>query len=565
MNPGDTIEVWVEGGAKEVLTFQNYKAQGGEGVVLQKGGTAFKIMHPGKKVIPRKKLEELGAIQAPNVLRPLAYLLDKKGTPVGFTMRYVQDVEFLCKLLNTGFRQQKGLSPADIVELVKAMQTTLIKIHEANVLVVDFNQMNFLVDGKRFIIPYFIDTDSYQTRSFPATALMECVRDRTAPKGQFTQLTDWYSWACTTFWLYTGIHPYRGTHPDYKPLEWSTRRMDDNVSVFHPDVSLPSQMQDLGVIPKPHLDWFKEVFLNKARSIPPMPDGHIVLAVGIKVKDVAQFVITKIAEYDSAVRRIYCEKSTRFVITNSKVWKDDTPVFNVLSKYDDAFLARVEGTDPVLAVFTNGELTFMDWKDGRVIHQTNAEEVMTYNGDVYSRYGNTLTLHKCRKMDNPVFHSSKMAIMVFGSACKLFDGVVVQDMLGKCILAIPTETGTFTNAEVHELDGVRVIDAKCINNVCVVIGEKGGDYKRYVITFSTGRSQHDVRVSEADPSDGADFIRKPNGLCIAPVEREDLETWMGDQFKVFKKGPVPHGAIMHVEGDDTMFVVDKRLFVTRKA
>jgi hypothetical protein len=565
MNPGDKIDVWVEGGGKETLSFQNYRAQGGEGSVFQKGGTAFKIMHPGKKVIPRQKLNELSAIKADNVLRPLSYLLDSNGIPIGFTMTYVQNVEFLCKLFNSSFRQQKGLTSTDIVSLVRHMQETLIKVHEANVLVVDFNQMNFLVDGKKFTSPYFIDTDSYQTPSFPATALMECVRDRTTPKGKFTQMTDWFSWACVTFWLYTGLHPYRGTHPMYKPLEWNTRRMDDNVSVFHPDVSLPSQMQDLSVIPKPHLEWYKQVFLNKQRSTPPFPDGAVVMAVGIKVKDVALFVTIKVAEFDSPIRRVYCENGTRFVVTNSKIWKGDSPVFSLQCKYEDVFLSKVDGGEPVLAVYNDEELTFINYMRGEIIHKSKAEDVMFYDGRVYSRSGNVLTAHFCKRMDKEVFHTSKPAISVFGSACELFDGVAVQDMLGKCVLAVPTDSGKMVNVEVKELDGVRVIDAKCIENVCVVIGEKNRNTRRYVITFTPGRSQYHVRDDEADPGDGADFIRKSNGLCIAPVEREDLESWVGANSKVFKKGPIPSGAIMHVENDETMFIVDKRMFVTRKS
>lgn len=570
MNPGDTIKVIVEGQGAVTLGYKNYKASGGEGMVLQKGGTAYKIMHPGKQVIPRKKLQELGAIKSDNVLIPTAYINNTSGVPIGFTMNYIHGTESLCKLFNIGFRQQKGLGPNDIIELVKALQLTLIKVHEAQSLVVDFNQMNFLVDGKTYVIPYFIDTDSYQTPSFPATALMECVRDRISPKGKFTQYTDWFSWACVTFWLYTGLHPYRGSYPGYSKKDWNGSRMDDHISVFHKGVSVPSQMQDLSVIPKAHLEWFKEVFVNKGRSIPPLPEGTVLVVAGIRVKDVAQFSVIEVAEYDSDVRRVFLNEGTRYVLTKKKLWVDKTPIFSFPDKYNDIFVTKADGCPPVLAALISNRmdaknsLIFIDWKDGRMIHRECADDAMTYNGTVYSRHGNVMTEHNIRKMDNPSFHTSRQAITVFGSACQLFTGVAVQDMLGKCILAIPNENDKFVNINVKELDGVRVISAKFEGKTCVLIGEKNSDFKRFVVTFSHGRTNYHVRITDAQPGDSADFLCKPTGLCISPVEGDDLETWAGDNSKVFKDGPIPAGSIMYGERDKTMFCVGNKLYETRK-
>lgn len=563
-NPSDKIEVMVEGVGKETLTQQNYVATGGEGTVYQKGGTAFKIMLPGKNVIPRQKMQELGMIQDNTVLVPKRYILDSKGNPIGITMRYVHDIEFLCKLFNIGFRQKKGYSNKDAVELVKALQATLQKIHDAKILVVDFNQMNFLVDGKTMKTPYFIDTDSYQTPSFPATALMESVRDRSVPRGKFSIGTDWYSWGIVTFWIYVGTHPYRGSHPNYNNNEWCTKRMDDGVSVFNKDVAMPANCYDFSVIPKAHLEWYKNVFTKGDRSIPPLADGQIVIVAGIRVKDVAQFLTRLVMKYDSSIRRVEAIGNNRYVLTNKMLWKDSTPVMTYSEKYDDVAMLACDEGDPVITMFNNRMFTVYDWGKKTTLHEIEADDFMASGGKVYTRSQNKLIEHSCSRIYDRVIHSVKEVADIFGSACKLYDGVVVQDVIGKARLAIRNDDGSFVNIPVPELDGLRVTDAKCIAQYCVVVGEKAGKVNRYIFNFSSGRSTYHMRTEEANAGDSADFVLKPNGLCISPVVGDDLETWTGDQCKVFKKGPIPTGALMYTEKSQTMFALDDSLYVTEK-
>lgn len=564
MNKKDKIEITIDGIGKETLTQKDYVATGGEGTVYQKGGTAYKIMLPGKNVIPKQKMQELSLIQSDNVLVPKRYILDSNGNPIGITMRYVQDIEFLCKLFNIGFRQKNGYTNDDAVQLVKAMQTVLHKIHDANNLVVDFNQMNFLVDGKSMKIPFFIDTDSYQTPSFPATALMESVRDRTSPKGKFSIKTDWYSWGIVTFWIYIGTHPYRGSHPDYNNNEWCTRRMDDGVSVFDKRVDMPANCYDFSVIPKAHLEWYKNVFVKGDRSIPPLLDNQIVIPAGIKVKDVAQFLTKLMMKYDSPIRRVESIKNSRYVFTNNMLWKDSTPIMKYYEKYDNVSMLACDESDPVIVMLNDKKFTVYDWVNKLTIHEIEADDLMAFDGKVYTRSKNKLIEHSCSRIYDKIIHSVKEVADIFGSACKLYDGVVVQDIIGKARLAIRNEEGCFVNISVHELDGVRITDAKCVSHYCVVIGEKDGKVSRYVFNFSAGRSSYHTRKEEAGYGDSADFILKPNGLCVSPVTGDDLETWSGDQYKIFKKGPIPNGSIMYTENARTMFALDDSLYVTEK-
>lgn len=167
------------------LTQANYKGGGGEGSIYMKDGLGYKIYHDPKKTISPNKVEELRQIGLKHVLAPVDAIYDyDTNKPIGFTMPFVDNIQYLCKLFVKSFRDRNNLTPQMMVDVVKFMQKTLMEIHKHKILVVDYNEMNFLINNA-FKIVYNIDVDSYQTPSYPATAIMESIRDRKPPKNKF--------------------------------------------------------------------------------------------------------------------------------------------------------------------------------------------------------------------------------------------------------------------------------------------------------------------------------------------------------------------------------------------
>ena len=112
------------------LTEKDYKASGGQGVVYCKNGLAYKIYHDPSKMISVAKIQELAVLKDPHILGPIEPLLDPNtNKPLGFTMQYIDGTEFLCKIFTKSFRDSRGISPQDIVEMVSEMQKTLGYIH----------------------------------------------------------------------------------------------------------------------------------------------------------------------------------------------------------------------------------------------------------------------------------------------------------------------------------------------------------------------------------------------------------------------------------------------------
>ena len=183
-----------------------FKAQGGEGSVYVKGSNAYKIYTDPSRCIQQAKIDELAMLVQPNIIRPLELILDGRNRPVGYSMRYVGKAHSLCQLFPRAFRQRNNITPELTLRLVRQLQTGVSHVHSRGILIVDLNELNFLVSSD-FKELFFIDVDSYQTPSFPATVLMESVRDRHAKT--FSTDSDWFSFAVVSFQMFVGIHPFQ--------------------------------------------------------------------------------------------------------------------------------------------------------------------------------------------------------------------------------------------------------------------------------------------------------------------------------------------------------------------
>lgn len=269
----DRITVYDESGKKLVLGANDHLATGGEGAVYARGDIVYKVyLDPCKARAARleDKLALLKPLRRPGIAAPTGALRDSKGLFVGMTFERVEG-EALCRLFTNTWRDAHGFGLDQTRKVVGSMRDIVSKAHQHQALLVDGNELNWLVAPN--LRPTVIDVDSWQVQGFPATAIMPSVRDPLSP--QFTTGSDWFTWAIVTFQLWTGIHPYKGTHPDFARTALA-ERMKARASVFDPRVRVPAAVRDFNDIPKVLRDWYQSVFDGTTRTVPPSPDAPAV-------------------------------------------------------------------------------------------------------------------------------------------------------------------------------------------------------------------------------------------------------------------------------------------------
>ncbi len=562
------MKIYIKGKKPFKLEQKYFKASGGEGTIYCRGDTAYKIYSDPKKMIPAAKIDQLREIRLDNVLTPLEVIYDSHDdSPAGFTMKYIRETRFLCKLITTSFQQRNGITPEMSVDLVTKLQKTLTAIHKKGILVVDFNEMNFLTD-KNFKIPYFIDTNSYQTRDFPATALMESVRDRNSPAGKFSEGTDWFSFAVVAFQLYLGCHPYKGKHPDYTPKQRaSLKMMDDGISLFHDHVSLPAGARDWSMVPPGHLDWMRRVFLHGERCAPPYAAGTVTLAVPriISASENDAFIIEKAAEYNETITGAVWHNGIRYAATEKGLYAGSNLLLdgNFRGLHTEILFAD-DGT-PVLAAFDpeKNEATFTA-SDGTLQNRMQAHGLTSCNHTAYTVSGSSLLEHSFNSMKKILQGTSK-ACEIFEPSFEVFPGVAVQNIIGRCWLAIPWRTGACANIHIPELDGHRIIYAAFEpapgGGICLLFSEYDGTYHRSVIIFSDRCSVYSIRIDSNRSPDTINFTVLNNGLAVAAVSDGSLEAFYDNKtVKVMEDAPVDSSMKLVTDGTGVYFLKENVLY-----
>lgn len=259
-------KVWVEGGEATTLAPSNHVATGGEGALYVKGQHAYKLWLDPARALTQDlpaKMSALSQIRHPALVTPEALLNDAQGNVVGYRMRAVS-ANPLVKCFSNTWRDENGFGGPESALLVSAMREALLAAHDAGALVVDGNETNWMFEGAR---PFLIDTDSWQFRHWPATALMPSIRDW--HQARPCAGSDWFAWAIVTFQVFTGIHPYKGSHPAFRRGDLEGR-MRANVSVFDPAVRTSGAVRPLSAIPQRLRSWYENVFMNGDRSAPPL-------------------------------------------------------------------------------------------------------------------------------------------------------------------------------------------------------------------------------------------------------------------------------------------------------
>lgn len=554
------MKVTVKGQGEVNLTQKNFVAQGGEGSVYIKGSTAFKIYNDPAKMIPQGKFQELSDITGPLVIKPERIILSG-SKPIGYTMRFVTDTHALCQLFTRTFKERNGVEPQTALELVRGMQQTVKNVHRSNILIVDLNEMNFLVNNK-FTEVYFIDVDSYQTKHYPATAIMPSIRDWHTPLGKFTEESDWFSFAIVAFQMLIGIHPYKGKHSKVKNME---DRMRQNISAFNNDVRLPKVCYPLNIIPQGYRDWFKAVLEDGKRVAPPLDMNAVaVLARSFRIINSSQSLdINELDSLGSEIIDFFSKDGTDLIRAAGGFFLDRRRVCdNIGGPIGVAFTPKMNKTIIASSLPDVKLFNATDKKD--IPLGIAADEVSSYDGRIYIRSKDKVFEVLFHENNNRVVATTHLIANVLEHASRLYRGVVIQNLMGSTFASILDKSQMSYQIHIKELDSYRIVEARYENRILVVVGARGNVYDRMVFVFNDTFSAYDMRVVNDVALTGLNFTVLDSGVCVLLTEDEKLELFSNKygshSVKVIDDSALGNDMTLSRIGGKVIFHKDEKVF-----
>lgn len=562
------MDIYVAGKGKVTLSdSKDFIAQGGQGKIYAKSGTVYKIYENRADMIPSAKIQELSVLgKNPCIIAPEKIILDAKNHEIGYTMPHVEGVYALCELFPQAFWDRNKFDHPKAIKLITGMQDTINEIHNHDILIVDLNEMNFLVKD-HFGLVFFIDVDNYQTRNFFCTAIMPNIRDWSAK--QWSKESDWYSFGIVTFNMLVGIHPFKGRHPDFKwPINEATltARMQQNVSIFDPKVQLPGVCRPLTAIPKNYFDWYRSMFVDGNRQAPPSTMTPVV-APTIRVHRISgtdNFDIAEIMELPENIVAFHNFGGTEVTATTSSLYSGKRKV----SPFDPSTEIGITPKTRyiVTGAVENGKLKLHNaTSDSPIQCDVLAEDIMGYDGRLYfKKLGKVMQIEFSENGINVIPYYSVVA-QCHEKAAKMYDGVIVQPLFGKTFATIFPKTGESVDVSLDFVDG-QIIAAKYDNRVLMLVSNKGGKYSRHVLRFNALYA-HDHKAVHDVAYTGLNFVTLDNGVCCNMNEADEIELFRNikndPMVKVVPDSHIDASMRLFKNGTQVIFAKVNRLYTMK--
>jgi serine/threonine protein kinase len=557
-----TKKVHIPGAGQVSLSQKHFVASGGEGEIYGLGDTIYKIYHDPKKMIPQGKFDDLSILDERHIVNPQKIILNGKGAPIGFTMEWFKQNHPICKVFSTGFRKKSGFSPEDAAKLVENMQKLIDFVHSKECLIVDFNDINFLIDENKLTQPIFIDVDSYKTKNYPPTAITPYAQDHSTK--EFSRLSDWYSFGIIAFQVFIGMHPFKGNCDGFAKGE-VIERMKSNKSVLNKKAKVPPSARDFSHIPSDMRPWFEDIFEHGKRKEPPLISGRIEVAkpVYTHVKGSNSFDIDLVKSYDKQIKY-------HFAFMNENIVRSGNELHVGARRYsmshpDSEVVISPDTMVPI--EITKSNFRPLDSKD-EISHQFKVEQLSVSKNVPIIKSGDSVYTSPIKKFADYMMAVDK-TWPVMPLSTRLFSGMAYQNVLGVPYIWIPTLSKDRISGEfikVPELNGHSIISAKCIQNVAVVIGYKGQEYSRFVIR--TDQSKYDIKVIEnLDTQSDINFTVLDKGVVVLMNENSEIELFsskLGEKaVKVIEDKQVDNSCNLSSNGSQVLFYKGKDLYKLR--
>lgn len=515
------MNVFMKYNNKQVTLPQNC-VSGGEGDVYIKDNYAYKIYHDKNKAITESKFNELKALEKDNIIKPEDLLLDNKGTVIGYAMKAIPKCYSLSRLVTNDFRNQHNIDEQTILSIVQQMRETFEYIHSKNCLIVDGNEMNYLI-SEDFKNVYFIDVDSYQTKTSPANAYSVSTLDPSITKtNKFSQASDWFIFGVISCTLLLGIHPFKGA---YKGLSLNIKkgdvktRMEKMRSIFNKAVSVNSAVRNFNIVPNHYREWFTKLFESTDRSLPPLNIFDVKTEINKAINNV---IFNETVKSYNLIE--YKHDITDFILTNNfSLLKSNNKFYDIKNKntfqVKNANSYFIEINNKGYLVKLESEIILFEIETSNIINTgVVADTIVVINNRLYSLFNN--------KINELKYSLSKLLINnswdIILQNAELFSNIFVQKISRRNVLYIPFDINACSIINMKELENKKIVNAFYANKMIEIVYFEKGSYFRMIAKLSSNINSYEIIFKEETETMNINAITLDNGVFISLFNDKEL-------------------------------------------
>lgn len=532
----------IEGRRNTNLAPSDHVASGGEGHIYRpgNGSIALKIWDdPARATSGRMtdKIKLLSALKSPEIVAPDAFVRDKAGNIIGYVMPWVTGWDLPLAFTND-WRGSHGFDDTAALAFVERMREVTLFVHSHDIIMGDANELNILGVNNE---PRYIDVDPWLPPGYRGDKIMPTIQDWNAKS--FTKEADWFAWGIITFQLLTGIHPYRGSHPDFKRSDFEGR-MKANASVFDSKVKLNAAVRPLANIPSRLRDWYAAAFQKSERSVPPE-----VRAVSAPVRSVAAVAIvsgalkiTEAFKVTTAFGRIVAPDVMMLTDGTLVSLPDGRPIGK------SGMTAFVRAGSIIGVCVVDGIVSFSVVQPGTMARPTSSGIAAD---SVWSAANRLFAVVRDGIMElNPRDLGPKHTLLtgrkwsLNPNATFFGDGAALLDALGAKYLVVPQAGQAVAIVRTRELDGMKPVAIMARGKIVIAsLIDRAGSYHRANITLSDDLLSCRCDLTPTDNGSLSDIILD-NGIVLWIDANGDLGALIGGAPSTYPLGSLAGGRLI---------------------
>jgi hypothetical protein len=184
----------------------------------------------------------------------------------------------------------------------------------------------------------------------------------------------------------------------------------------------------------------------------------------------------------------------------------------------------------IVAFKEQGKLRFRDLTDGKdIAMELSNGDVMVVNERFYLKHAENIFAVDLIELPTTTVLGLRPVANVMTSATQLFEGLVIQNLLGATYGSILTVDGACHQVRLPELDGYQVVSARIERNVLIVVGTKQGRYDKFIYRFARDFTSYDLRTINDTSSIDLNFTVLDTGVALHLLDDNKLEVFSSNK------------------------------------